>query len=156
MTQHFKDSITTGGIGEHVVWNVLNNKPNVRQVVDVRLDKRFQEMDVDFMIENNQRQFYYIEIKTDQHGHETGNIVYEKTTSGNIGCLEKTKADYIFFYIVGSQKLLIVRIDKLREYIKKNKRLRLIPMGDNGECYLLNIDDLRRQKVIEEEMEGIK
>ena len=94
------DSLKNGGYGEHAVWNMFNKMPKVRSVVDVREDKMFQSLDIDFLVENIDRQFSTIEVKTDYKAHETGNIVYEVTTSGNIGCFEKTKAKYKAYFVL--------------------------------------------------------
>lgn len=143
----FSESLKYGEYGEHAIWNLLNKQDEIRSVIDVRQDKGFQEKDIDFWIENQQRQFRSIEVKTDFRAHETGNLAYELTTSGNVGCLEKTQADIIIFFIPKSRQAHLVKTSVLREYVK-NAHLEEIRMGDNATGYLLSIADLKRRKVI--------
>lgn len=150
----FEDSLMTGGYGEHAVWNILTNQPKVRVVVDVRKDKRFQEKDIDFLVENADQQFTSVEVKTDYKAHETGNIVYEVTTSGNMGCFEKTQADYIAYFVPKSKKVYMIHVISLRTYLHK-----LMPepvkMGDNATGFLIKIKDLIDNKVIKGIYEGV-
>lgn len=150
----FEQSLMVGGYGEHAVWNVLTNQPRVRVVVDVRKDKRFQDKDIDFLVENNKQQFASVEVKTDFKAHETGNIVYEVTTSGNIGCFEKTQADYIAYFIPKSKLIHLIHVDSLRSFVKMAKP-ELRKMGDNAEGYLIKIQDLINANVIKETYEGV-
>lgn len=150
----FDDCLKTGGYGEHAVWNRLIKSKTVRSIVDVREDKAFQEKDIDFLIENLDRQFTPIEVKTDFQAHKTGNIVYEVSTSGNIGCFEKTEAKYIMYFIPESQQVHVLSVQALRKYIEDVKP-KEIKMGDNATGFLLPIEDLRKHKVIKGTYEGV-
>ena len=150
----FDECLLTGGYGEHAVWNILTNQPKVRVIVDVRKDKRFQEKDIDFLVENADQQFTSVEVKTDFKAHETGNIVYELTTSGNIGCFEKTQADYIAYFIPKTKQVHMIHVRALRSYIDKNKPNE-IRMGDNATGFLIKIKDLVDAKVIKTTYEGV-
>lgn len=146
-----------GGMGEHTVWNLLTDNeinPNIRFVFDVRKDKNYQAMDIDFLVEKTDRQIFPLEVKTDMQAHTTGNIVYERSTSGHIGCFEKTQAHYIAYYIPGSQEVHMIRVKKLREYVDKTP-LNEVRMGDNATGYLLSIEDLKKNKVIVKTYEGV-
>lgn len=150
----FAKDLKAGGGGEHAVWNMFVKMRTVRNVVDVRDDKTFQEKDIDFLVENLDRQFTSVEVKTDFKAHETGNIVYEVTTSGHMGCFEKTEAKYIAYYIPKSEEVHLIDVKKLRSYIHsiqpepKN-------MGDNAMGFLLPIEDLKKNKVIVTTYEGV-
>lgn len=150
----FEQSLMTGGYGEHAVWNILTNQPKVRVVVDVRKDKRFQEKDIDFLVENTNQQFTSIEVKTDFKAHETGNIVYEATTSGHIGCFEKTQADYIAYFVPKSKKIYMIHVKALRTYLHQIKP-EPVKMGDNATGFLLPLKDLIDNKVIKRVYEGV-
>lgn len=143
----FSDSLKNGGYGEHAVWNMFNKMPKVRSVVDVREDKMFQSLDIDFLVENIDRQFSTIEVKTDYKAHETGNIVYEVTTSGNIGCFEKTKAKYIAYFVPKSETVYIISTRNFKNYVHNQER-EPKRMGDDATGYLFPIEELIKSKVI--------
>ena len=150
----FSESLKHGGYGEHAVWNLFNKQANVRSVVDVREDKNFQEQDIDFLVENIYRQFHSVEVKTDYKAHETGNIVYEVTTSGNVGCFEKTKAKYIAYFIPHSETVHMIDVERFRKYIHSLNR-QPKDMGDNASGYLIPIEDLKKHKIIIYTYEGV-
>ena len=153
----FEDSLKEGGVGEHTVWNLLTDNeknPDIRFVFDVRKDKNYQKMDIDFLVENTNRQVIPFEVKTDMQAHETGNIVYELTTSGNVGCFVKTLAHVIAYYVPGNKQVHMIRVKKLREYVNK-ANLNEVRMGDNATGYLLPIEDLKNKGVIEKTFEGV-
>ena len=150
----FSESLKEGEMGEHVVWNILSKSTSVRSIVDVRQDKNFQEQDIDFLIENDKRQFTPIEVKTDFKAQDTGNIVYEVSTSGHIGCFEKTKAKYIYYYIPAKKVVYMIDVKAFRTYLQK-ARPEEMKMGDNATGCLIPIDDLIREKVIKHTYEGV-
>ena len=150
----FSESLKSGEYGEHAIWNLFMKQEWVRNVVDVRKDKHFQEQDIDFLIENTKRQFTPIEVKTDFKAHQTGNIVYERTTSGNMGCFEKTKAKFIVYYIPGNETAHIIDVVALRTYLNE-KRPDETSMGDRATGFLLPIEELRQMKVIKRTYEGV-
>ena len=145
----FDDSIRYGEYGEHTIWNMLVNTEKVRSVVDVRQDKHFQEQDIDFLVENMKRQFTPIEVKTDFKAHETGNLVYELSTSGNIGCFEKTKARYIYYFVPKARVVYVIDVLQLRNYVHQTG-LEEVKMGDYATGYLVPIADLEKANVIKQ------
>ena len=151
----FSESLKEGETGEHAVWNVLIKQKWIRNVVDVRDDKNFQEQDIDFWIENTERQFASVEVKTDYKAHETGNIVYEVQTSGSLGCFEKTKAKYIAYYIPANKVVYLINVVNLRTFIHK-LRPEERSMGDSARGFLIPIKDLERAgDVIVRKFEGV-
>lgn len=145
------EQLHEGAKGEAVVWNLYNGLKGVRSVVDVRLDKRFQDEDVDFLIEDYNRQFWKVEVKTDSMAGRTGNIAYELESSKTYhtpGCFEKTKADYIAYYIPQNEVVHIINVGLLRDYVK-NTNHKLVEMGDNAIGYLLKIEELAKLNIIE-------
>lgn len=150
----FSESLREGESGEHVVWNLLQKSDTVRSIVDVRLDKEFQDKDIDFLVENNKRQFTSIEVKTDLKAHETGNLVYELSTSNHIGCFEKTEAKYIMYYIPASKIVHMIDVRELRNYVYTN-RPDEIRMGDNATGFLIPLKDLIKANVIKRTYKGV-
>lgn len=152
---NFKESLKDGGVGEHVIWNLFIKMDNVRNVIDVRDDKFFQEADVDFLVEQTNRQFTWIEVKTDFKAHETGNICYELSTNGNMGCLEKSKAKYVVFYLPLAETAYLTDLRALRTYIY-TLHPKVVRAGDNAECVLVKIDELIKEKIIVRTWKGVK
>ena len=150
----FSESLKEGEAGEHVVWNLLNKQGWVRSIVDVRADKNFQEQDIDFLVENTGRQFAGFEVKTDYKAHKTGNIVYELSTSGHMGCFEKTKAKYIAYYIPEDKVVHLIDVVDFRTYLQK-ARPEEKDMGDNATGFVIPIADLKRERVIKMTFEGV-
>ena len=150
----FSESLREGEAGEHAVWNLFIKQGGVRSVVDVRNDKKFQEDDIDFLVEDYKRQFTPIEVKTDFKAQDTGNIIYELSTSGHIGCFEKTKAKYIAYYIPAAKTVHMIDVVKFRTYLQK-ERPEERKMGDNATGFLIPIEDLIREKVIYQTYEGV-
>lgn len=147
----FNQSLLDGTIGEYIVWSFFNDLTGVKEVIDVRYDKVFQMWDVDFLILNSKRQVSWIEVKTDFKAHETGNFVYEVTSSqdfNTIGCFEKTKAQLIAYFVPVSANLYLLSVAKLRKFVQANN-LNLVNMGDNAKGFLLPIAELERNGVIQ-------
>lgn len=148
----FAESLAMASIGEFAVWNYFNSLKTVKEILDVRDDKRFQQMDVDFLLLDVNRQVSWIEVKTDFRADKTGNFVYETSTSGNIGCFEKTRADVIAYYVPSSNNLYLLNVSALRNYVRTHE-LKTVKMGDNATGYLLDIGDLERTNVISSRVE---
>lgn len=142
----FDADLKRGAIGERVAWDILNSQPNIRTVLDVRQASMFQNMDVDFLVEKTDREIFLVEVKTDNAISRTGNVVYELTTSGNIGCFAKTKAQIVMYYDVEGI-MYAIDVKHLREYISHN-RFDAVRMGDNATGYLISIEELKVNKII--------
>ena len=152
----FIESLKQGRLGEYAIRDCLERQPWVRQVIDLSLDKRHQEKDIDIMIENLSHQFVTAEIKTDLQAHQTGNLAYEVSTSGNIGCLEKTEADWIIFYVPENNTAYVLITERLRDYVNQHRdSWKEIPMGDYSLGYLLSISELNYHKIIHKTLKEV-
>lgn len=147
MRGNFKKDLETGEIGEDVAFRILSNSLQTKSILDVRKDHYFQNLDIDFLVEKYSGIIIKYEVKTDRQAHKTGNIVFEKTTSGNVGCLEKSHADYILYYLPETQIMYGFWLSDIRKYIKATKP-RVIEMGDAATGYLLNISELEQKGLI--------
>jgi hypothetical protein len=150
----FNESLTEGASGEHVIWGLLSKNDKVRSIVDVRQDKGFQEKDIDFLVESVDRQFTPIEVKTDFKAQDTGNIVYEVSTNGNMGCFEKTQAKFIYYYIPALKVVHVLGVKSLRTYLHSVKPEE-VKMGDNATGFLIPISDLQKANVIKGTYKGV-
>lgn len=148
METHFSNSVDLGCLGEGMTYSYLSSHPNVKQVVDVRKDKRyFQNEDVDFLIITQENDVYKVEVKTDGLMYKTNNIVYELTNSKNKGCFEKTKADVIYYYDVVNRILYQLDIKLIRKFIKSNN-LQIREIGDNATGYIIPVEVLENRKIL--------
>ena len=143
----FWDDVIRGTIGEFVVFNAIWKLDSVKQVIDVRDDLFFQSVDVDFLVCDKNRQYTWLEVKTDYKTYETGNVIYELTTNGNPGCLEKTRASVIAFYVPQSGNIYLCKTDALRRCVRNND----YPLKEMGQCskgYIVPLGDLERFGVV--------
>lgn len=145
--EQFEKDLNVGSIGERVVREWLENRKSTRQVVDVRQDKRSQQEDIDFLVENYKRQFYKVEVKTDRVAHKSGRIPYEVTSRGADGCAKRSKADYFAFYLLETKQIYLIDAEKWRNFIK-HKNIKPENMGENATGCFTYIDDLIKEKII--------
>ena len=143
----FKDDVNLATIGEYTVFCALLEFHGIKTGFDVRHDKRFQGWDVDFLILDKNLQVTWVEVKMDMKAYESGNFFYETESHGKIGCLEKTKADFIAFYVPQSGNIYMCDTQALRRCVS-NHDYRLIDAGDESKGYLIPIGDLERYGVI--------
>lgn len=142
----FNEDLTLGQAGEHVAWVQLLESPKTKQVLDVRKDKYFQDKDIDFLQLDTQNNVNKIEVKTDRQAHRTGNIAFETKSNSNEGCLARSEADYIVYYILETNETLVINLSLLKGFIKVTKPEE-VSMGDNAKGFLLPIRDLLDYKV---------
>lgn len=147
MRGNFQKDLKTAEEGEEVAYSLLLKSPQNKAVLDVRKDPYFQELDIDFLAEKHSGIILKYEVKTDRQAHRTGNIVFEKTTSGNIGCLEKSHADYILYYLSETKIMYGFWLDDIRRYIKETNP-KIINMGDAATGYLLSIFMLKNKNIL--------
>lgn len=116
----FEESKKLGDKGEQIIKDYLRSLPSINKVVDMANNKMFYHKDVDFVFQKKDGKTYRAEIKTDQY--TSGNIYYE-TISNDIynteGCMNKTAADYLFYYFITWDKLYILKMDEYRTFMNE-------------------------------------
>lgn len=119
-TYDFKDSILVGEEGERIITSYLQGLTNISAIKDVRDMDDFRDMDIDLVLKTIEGEIISIEIKTDTY--DTGNLFYEYLScieTGILGCMEKTQADYIFYYFTKTKELYILPVPQFREWVHK-------------------------------------
>jgi hypothetical protein len=121
-THEFEKSLVVGEYGEKVIDKYLANHPNIISIQDVSKIREYQLIDIDRKVFFKNGLSTTIEIKTDTY--TSGNIFYE--TISNIeynmpGCLEKSKAEYLFYYFTKTNDLYIIDLQKYRKWFNENK-----------------------------------
>lgn len=149
----FMVSIKRGQTGEEIVETLLRSMDSVSEVINVSEDKDWQKVDVDFLAKLKNGKTMKVEVKTDYLAYKTGNITWETSTSGNVGCCEKSPCDRFFWCITNENgkitrvfsidaKAMKKKIEQYRRYFNE------IRMGDNARGYLLKLEMVRNWGVV--------
>lgn len=145
MNSKFEQDIERGKLGEEEVIDFLLSTGTFYKCEDVRENKLFQDLDVDYLLYQYNKPTCMIEVKTDYVAHRTGNIVFEHTsnkTANTIGCFRKTKADKLLYFISKTATLYILNMREFREYVFENKsNFTEVNMGDDARGYLISIKE---------------
>lgn len=119
MIHDFNKSVIAGARGEEKIIRYLQAKPETINILDVRNDRNFQMDDVDLIVDNKHRKGIKIEIKTDSYYPRNFFYEYISNQEKNVmGCMEKTKADYIFYYYENYNTLYIIDTKELRAWVR--------------------------------------
>lgn len=116
----FKKSLTVGNQGEEIIKNFLYSLNHVLDVKSVQDIKEYQEIDIDFLVTLKENKSYSIEVKTDTY--TSGNLYYETIScieKNTMGCFEKTKSDFIFYYFTNLDKLYILKTNLFRNWVRQ-------------------------------------
>lgn len=151
---NFTKDLEIGKNGEEETLKILNNLPKINTILDVRNDKLFQDLDIDFLIKDIKNNILKIEVKTDTQADYTNNLFYETISNikyNTIGCFKKTKSDIIFYYIANGNKMYRLDTKKLQNFVKNNKfKLKEVEGGDNALGFLIDFNLLKNEKIAKE------
>lgn len=86
-------------------------------VTDVSLDKEYQHISIDLLIEKNDQQTS-LEVKNDLRSEQTNNVFLETISRNKKGWFSKSQASYVAFCQMGRGFAHIVALDELREKVK--------------------------------------
>ena len=175
-TNFQNDLVEYGLIGEQKLCQLLTEKG--KQFIDVSNLKEFREYDIDIIQtqRNNltNQDFLNIlksgeslknvdaisyEVKTDTVGLKSRNIIWEVFSNSNIGCMIKTKADYLYYVFIDDNKNVVeeylINLKKLRWWLMSNfhninqcnylKSKSMRRGEDNTGIFLINIDYLLQE-----------
>ena len=146
--EKFEQDMKRGDVGEDVAIKYLESVGwstfNVSKV------KHFQEQDIDIIAFRGE-EYLTVEVKTDSVISRTGNVFYEFTTSGHIGCFEKTKAMFIFIYDDVNDILFSIWTDRIQNYVKNNLstlQYGIVRGGDASKGFKLPVEELIKEKIM--------
>ena len=133
----FDERCKLGDLGEQVVRDFFEE--NNYKYEDVTKDAKYQIIDVDFLVDINDKE-YKMETKTFEKSiADYNNIMVKAHTKylnprmaqkkGNDAWLEKSKADFIIFVCAKTKKIIIVNFCKLKQYIEEYKNTDYIQEG---------------------------
>lgn len=116
----FNQSIKLGERGEKFVREWLTKRYGTDNVRDVRGDPKYRTVDIDFVVRNRSGTEVAVEVKTDQY--TTHNIFYETVSAvetNSLGCMHKSKADYLAYYFINLEKLYIIELSEFNDWMRK-------------------------------------
>ena len=116
----FENSLNIGNEGEAKIKDFLLSLDNVYRVQSVQNIKKYQNDDIDFIVTLKGNKTYTVEVKTDTY--KSGNLYYETKScieTNTLGCLEKTKADFIFYYFNKFDRLYILKTNLFRKWVQQ-------------------------------------
>ena len=145
------DQKRVGEVGEAVamVSFTFLGEGKLHAFCDVRHEKDFREIDVDFIIMADGR-VLYVEVKTDTYVN-TGNMFIEIWSSKEAqtpGCFLKTKARYLFYFFVNGLTF-VIEVKPFMEWFEKTKhrfQTKTVPnsSGYHSEGYLVPIEEVSK------------
>ena len=136
---NFNNSINIGNAGEEIVKKHIESLSNVNNITDVSGDSKYQDLDIDLLIDFSDGTSCSVEIKTDTYN--SGNIFFETMSNleaNVLGCMYKTKADYLFYYFTETKELYIMSMSRYLAWFEANKnrfkekKLRNVNRRNNG------------------------
>ena len=123
----FASSLKRGEIGEEIFLSSFAGAKTVEKVYDARYSAKYQDMDIDFVIDFRQKSklselvgstSISIELKTDYTTHP--NLYYEKYSCYELqtaGCMEKTKSDVLIYYYINKNVFYVLKTDPFRDWV---------------------------------------
>ena len=152
---YFGDIDKYGKFGEDLFLSMYKDK---LEIEDVRKDKAFQKMDVDFICKRKNSddiRYFRVDVKVDTRALDTGNLAYEVVSHGSCGWSVVTGAEYLFFVLAKDNPLKAVRclwIDRYKwdAYCSNRntaKKMNII-QSESIVDLLCKIDDLKNAGVI--------
>ena len=126
----FTGSLKRGEIGEEIFISSLAGAKEVKKVYDARSSAKYQDADIDFVVESSQKSMLSalagstsmaVELKTDYTTHQ--NIYYEKYSCYEMrtaGCMEKTQSDLLIYYYIRKNFFYVLKTDTFRSWVHKH------------------------------------
>ena len=123
----FTGSLKRGEVGEEIFIASLAGAKKVKKVYDARSSAKYQDMDIDFVIDLSQKNMLSeltgsnsvsVELKTDYTTHQ--NLYYEKSSCYELhtaGCMEKTKSDLLIYYYIRKKVFYVLNTKTFREWV---------------------------------------
>lgn len=123
----FTGSLKRGEKGEEIFIASLASSKAVKKVYDARNSAKYQDADVDFVIEVSQKSMLSalagsnrvsVELKTDYTPYQ--NIYYEKSSCYELhtaGCMEKTQSDLLIYYYIRKNFFYVLKTDTFRAWV---------------------------------------
>lgn len=126
----FTGSLKRGEVGEEIFISSLASSTAVKKVYDARSSAKYQDADIDFIIELSQKNILSdltgsnrvsVELKTDYTSYQ--NIYYEKYSCYELhtaGCMEKTQSDLLIYYYIRKKCFYVLNTKTFRDWVHEH------------------------------------
>ena len=126
----FTGSLKRGEVGEEIFISSLAGSKAVKKVYDARHSAKYQDADVDFIIDVMPKNLLSdlagstrvaVELKTDYTMYQ--NIYYERFSCYELhtaGCMEKTKSDLLIYYYIRKNFFYVLKTDTFRDWVHEH------------------------------------
>ena len=126
----FTGSLKRGEKGEEIFIASLASSTAVKKVYDARSSAKYQDADVDFIIDVNWKSMLSalagstrvaVELKTDYTAYQ--NVYYEKSSCYELhtaGCMEKTKSDVLIYYYIRQKVFYVLKTKTFRDWVHEH------------------------------------
>ena len=159
IVHNFNKSINVVDYGEQIIKVYFENNPNIVNIIDVSRDKKYQDKDIDFIVELNDGKNISIELKTDTY--DTGNIFYEAISNKEhnvLGCMIKSKAKCLFYYFIKTKELYIIDFKAYKNWVNENNerfaQKKIKNISKRGDSISHSVGLLIPKRIFEKEMIG--
>lgn len=128
---------------------------NGDKVIDVSKDEVFFDDDIDFIVEHNGREIS-VEVKWDKYIPRYRTMFVEikdNEQKGTQGWIYKSRAEYLFYADVINRKIFVMKMDAVREYIKKHKCPMKRTYKDGYKTslgYIVSVDEMKKEYTVKE------
>ena len=154
-----KKSFDKGTQAEQIVYRYLTDKRDM-ELTNVTKDKKYQDIDVDFLLDYKNRTFY-IEVKTDYKISQTKRFLleYDSYVDDKIyrGWMNKSQTDYLIWYSFELNTMFILDFTKLKEWADKQpKRLTYNPEAHcHFDAVFIDISKTRELGILRQEIKNV-
>lgn len=126
----FTGSLKRGEVGEEIFIASLASSKAVKKVYDARSSAKYQDADVDFIIDLSQESMLSdltgstrvaVELKTDYTPYQ--NVYYEKYSCYELqtaGCMEKTQSDVLIYYYIRKNVFYVLNTKTFRDWVHEH------------------------------------
>lgn len=123
----FTGSLKRGEVGEEIFIASLAGSKAVKKVYDARRSAKYQDADVDFVVDLNRKSLLSdltgsktvaVELKTDYTRYQ--NLYYEKSSCYELhtaGCMEKTQSDVMIYYYIRQNCFYVLKTETFRTWV---------------------------------------
>ena len=123
IVHNFPDSNRVGKQGEKIIRKYFESCQDIIHYEDVSDKKEYQDQDIDGILWRSTGDKGTVELKTDKY--TTNRIFYETDSCverHTPGCMNKTKAEYLYYYFPGYGCMYRIKMNEYREWFEENKK----------------------------------
>lgn len=154
-----KDCFDKGTKAEQIVYRYLRDKRDLN-LINVTKDKKYQDIDVDFLLDYKNRTFY-VEVKTDYKISQTKRFLLEYNTYKDDkvwrGWMDKSKTNYLIWYSFELNTMFILDFRKLKAWADTQPKKRIKNPRENCpmDAVFIDISKCKELGILKETIENV-